>query len=160
MMRVLLVIGAVLLSAGAGVHLLRDSRAAVRGDEPVTTTLARYHAAAPGVVIVLQPRDCLGDGSVARGWNALSAASGLRVRGLVVGDGHLSPAQARAFARANLRMPVRSISTLDAGLLAAKLGHRATPFAVVVDARGRIAASFPAGRNVPHEQLLRLVRGS
>ena len=46
----------------------------------------------------------------------------------------------------------------DASLVAAKLGYRSTPFAVIVDAEGRVAASAPAGRNVPREVVAALVR--
>lgn len=108
-------------------------------------------------MIVFQPEDCLGDGSIVARWNTLSTAPGLRVRGLVVGRGGASPGQSELFRKAGLRLSLGSIPMSDASLVAGKLGVRGTPFAVVLDANGRVAASFPAGQNVPVEVLSRMV---
>jgi hypothetical protein len=155
-----LIAGAVLMSALASSALLRETRYVMRSDEPVAHTLGRYAADGPGVVIVFQPEDCLGDGGIVRRWNALATAPALHVSGLVVGGAGVSPAQAKVFAEFGLRMPVASISRLDAEILAGKLGYVSTPFAVVLDSSGRVAASFPAGQNVPPEVVSRLVSGT
>jgi hypothetical protein len=160
MIRRALIAGAVLLSLASGVYLLRDARAALRRDEPVASTLARYAADAPGVVIVFQPEDCLGDGTIVRRWNALAAAPGFRTTGLVIGKGGVSSAQKKVFTETGLKLTVAPISAVDAGVVAGKLGYTATPFAVVLDAGGRVAASFPAGQNIPPDMVATLVSGS
>lgn len=159
MTRLALVVGAVLLSVVAGLNLLKETRFARRMHEPVPQTLARYRAGAPGVVIIFQPEDCLGDGTIVRGWNALSATPALRLRGLVAGENGIAPAQKRVPAVTGLRMPLNSISAVDAALLAEKMGYTSTPFAVVLDSRGRVAGSFAASRDVPPHLLSSLVHG-
>lgn len=150
---------ALLLSALAAVHLVRDARAVSHNGESVAATLARYSANAPGVVIIFQPEDCLGSGDIVRRWNALASAPGLRVRGLVAGNG-LSSAQRKVIAETGLQMKVGAISPEDASLLGGKLGYTRTPFALLVDRQGRIAGSFPASQNVPREVLAAMVSGS
>lgn len=93
-------------------------------------------------------------------WNDLAVTPGLSVRGLVVGRGGVSRAQWDVFQQTGSRMPLGSISARDASLMAGRLGFRMTPFAVVLDVHGRVAASFPAGRNVPPEILSRMMAGS
>lgn len=159
MTRLAVSLAAVLLSAFAAVHLARDARLASDGDEPVAATLARYAADAPGVVIVFQPEDCLGNGDAVRRWNTLAGTPGLRVRGLVAGKA-TSSAQQKVFAETGLRMPLGAISQADASLVAGKLGYTRTPFALVLDSRGRISGSFPAGQNVPPDIVATLVAGS
>ncbi len=156
MTRVALVSGAVLLSLLAGLNLLKETRIAVGMHEPVPQTLARYGAGAPGVVIIFQPEDCLGDGTIVRRWNALSTAPALRVQGLVAGEKGTSK---RVLAATGLRMTLGSISALDAARLGEKLGYTSTPFAVILDSRGRVAGSFTASRNVPPHLLSSLVNG-
>lgn len=160
MIRWALIAGAVLMSALASSALLRETRFVMRSDEPVAHTLGRYTADGPGVVIVFQPEDCLGDGSIVRRWNALAAAPAIHVAGLVVGGGGVSAAQKKVIGESGLTMPVASISRLDAEILAGKLGYASTPFAVVLDRSGRVAASFPAGQNVPADVVARLVSGT
>lgn len=155
MIRRAVLVGAVLLSAAASVHLMGETRGALRAREPVAATLARAGARAPGVVIVLQPRDCLGDGTLVRQWNALAATPGLPVRGLVV-----SPARRDASVpQTGLTIPLSAVSPGDAALVGERLGFRATPFAVVLDRHGRVAAAFPAGRAVPPEVLASMLGG-
>lgn len=159
MTRLALSLAAVLLAALAAVQLVRDARLARRSSEPLAATLGRYAADAPGVVIVFQPQDCLGNGDVVRRWNALAGTPGLRVRGLVAGSA-ISSTQQKVFAETGLRMRLGAISHEDAGLVAGKLGYTRTPFALVLDSRGRVAGSFPAGENVPPEVVATLVSGS
>ncbi|HEU4883434.1 MAG TPA: hypothetical protein VFT45_14330 [Longimicrobium sp.] len=150
---------AVLLSAGAAVHLARDARVVRHNGEPVASTLARYSADGPGVVIIFQPEDCLGDGNMVRRWNTLASAPGLNVRGLVTG-GDLSSTQKTIFAQTGARMALGNISSADASLVGGKLGYTRTPFALVLDGRGRVAGSFPANQNIPPEVVTTLVSGS
>lgn len=140
-------------------HLVRDARLVSHNGEPMTETLARYVANEPGVVIVFQPEDCLRNGEMARRWNALAGTPGLRVKGLVTGES-ISPAQRKVFSESGLRIKLDAISPEDASVLGGKLGYTRTPFAIVLDGRGRIAASFPAGQNVPPEVVATLVSGS
>lgn len=156
MTRLAVGLAAVLLSALAAVHLVRDARLAAHSEEPVAATLARYAANAPGVVIVFQPADCLGNGDIVRRWNALAGTPGLRVTALVAGK-TISSAQQKVFADTGLRLKLGAISQEDASLVAGKLGYTRTPFALVLDARGRITGSFPAGQNVPPEVVAALV---
>lgn len=159
MTRLAVSLAAVLLSALAAVHLVRDARLAAHNKEPVAATLARHAVDAPGVVIVFQPEDCLGNGDIVRRWNALAGTPGLRVTGLVAGE-TISPAQQKVFADTGLRLKLRAIPHEAASLVAGKLGYTHTPFALVLDSRGRIAGSFPAGQNVPPEVAAALVSGS
>jgi hypothetical protein len=157
--RLVIPLMAVLLSAAATVHLARDARAVRHNGEPVVATLARYSANGPGVVIIFQPEDCLGDGNMVRRWNTLASAPGLRVQGLVTGGG-VSAVQKKMFAETGLRMKLGAISPEDASLVGGKLGYTRTPFALVLDGRGRVAGSFPASQNVPPEIVAALVSGS
>lgn len=159
MTRLAIPLVAVLLSGAAAVHLARDARQLKRGGEPVAATLARYSANVPGVVIIFQPEDCLGNGDLVRRWNALADAPGLRVRGLVAG-GAVSSAQQKMFAEQGLQIDIGAISPVDASILGAKLGYTRTPFALVLDGHGRIAGSFPAGQNVPPHVVTALLSGS
>jgi hypothetical protein len=143
--RIALMAGAVLLSLAVSLHLLRQTRYAARSHEPVAQTLARYAADAPGVVIVFQPKDCLGDGTIVHRWNSLSAAPGFNVRGLLVGEAEGSPAHARVRAITSVGISLGTISTMDAGLLAEKLGYASTPFAMVLVTAGW-RVRFPLAR--------------
>jgi hypothetical protein len=158
-MRLVASLAALLLSTFAAVHLVRDARAFRTNGEPVAATLARYAANAPGVVIIFQPEDCLGSGETVRRWNALAGVPGLSVRGLLAGDG-FSSAQRKVIAETGLRMKVGSISPEDASLLGGKLGYTRTPFALLLDRRGRITGSFPANQSVPADVIVGMVSGS
>jgi hypothetical protein len=153
-------VAAVLLAGAMAVSLFRDARTARHNGETIAETLTRYSAQASSVVIVFQPEDCLGNGDMVRRWNELALAPGLRVRGLVVGNGSLSPAQRKVFARTGLRLSVHAISSEDASRLGGMLGHTRTPFVLVLDGRGRLAGSFPASQNVPPDAVTMLVSGS
>ena len=147
MLRRLLVGAAFVLSLAAGAYLLQETRRVRRANDSIPRALERAGVAGPGVVIVFQPDDCLGEGAIVRRWNALAAESGLSVRGLVI-DG-ASPEQRTIFRDAGLRVTLGSIESSDAGGIGARLGYRRTPFAIVLDANGRVVASFPASQNVP-----------
>jgi hypothetical protein len=157
--RLAVTLAAALFAVLAAVNLVRDARLASHNAEPMAETLARYAANAPGVVIVFQPEDCLRNGEMTRRWNSLAGTPGLRVEGLVTGSG-ISPAQRKIFTETGLRMKLGTISSEDASLLGGKLGYTRTPFAIVLDGQGRIAASFPAGQNVPPEVVATLISGS
>lgn len=155
MRRFVLVSAAFALTGLAGARLVDDARAARRGALSVPRLIADAAPAGPRLVIVFQPEDCLGDGEVVRRWNALGAEPSFRATALVIGG--LDSRRRQALERAGLRLPLMSIPPLDAELIAGMLGHARTPFAVVLDARGRVAASYPATRTVPAEAIRRLI---
>lgn len=159
MTRRLLLVFAWAISAAAGVHLLRDTRAAARAREPLAQTLARHAPSGSDVIIVLQREDCMGNGAMVEQWNALAAAPEIRAAALVIGW-RPSPAQNEVLTRTGLKIPLGSIPALDAQLVAAALGYTRTPFAVVLDRHGRVAGTFPASQNVAPEVVARLAAGS
>jgi hypothetical protein len=158
-MRWAISLAGVLLAGLMAVHLVQDARLARRNGETVAQTLTRYAAQEPGVIIIFQPEDCLGSGDIVRRWNALAGAPALGVQGLVTGKS-ISAAQRSVFATTGLRMKLGAISPRDAAIVGAKLGYTRTPFALVLDGRGRIAGSFPATQNVPREVITQLISGS
>jgi hypothetical protein len=153
MIRSVLALAAFLLSATVGMHLYRDVEYLRAADRTVPALLAGGEgAAAPaGLLIVLQPEDCLRSGELVARWNALDAAGRFPVTAVVVGAGRAAPRHRELLRRQNLRLPLRAITARDAGIIADKLGHASTPFAVMIDRAGRVAGSFPASQNVPAE---------
>ncbi|HEX8693823.1 MAG TPA: hypothetical protein VF746_15480 [Longimicrobium sp.] len=160
MIRRLVLLCALGLVIAFSVRLYGDTRYALRAAEPVAATLGGEEPLSGAIVFVFQPEDCFGSGGLLQRWNALRQKTNVPVLGRVVGRGALSPRQQALFDSLRVEIPIRGIDPLDAGIVAEKLGYRSTPFAVVLDRRGRVAASFPAGQNVPPEILERFVRGS
>lgn len=160
MMRRLLVLGALVLAAILSVHLYRDTRYLLRARESIPTLLgAREPGRSAGVLIVLQPEDCLRSGELVKRWTALHGTGRVPMTALVVGSGTLSPAQRDVFQEHQVSLPLRRIHMVDAQILAEKLGYASTPFAVVIDRNARVVGSFPASQNVPIEVLEALVAG-
>jgi hypothetical protein len=153
MIRTVLAVIAFLLAAVTGVRLYRDVGYLRAADRAVPALLAAADggAAPAGVLIVLQPEDCLRSGELVARWNALYAARRFPVTAVVVGSGRVEPRQRELFRRQRLELPLRAITARDAGIIAEKLGHTSTPFAVMIDGAGRVAGSFPASQNVPAE---------
>ena len=156
MIRTLVVLCGFALAAAGSVRLRDETRYLLRADQPVAVLLESEGAA--GVVFVFQPEDCLSNGEMVQRWNQLRLAGAVPVKGLVAGAA-LSPRQRDLFARRDLQLPLGTITAQDAAIVAEKLGYRATPFAVVLDRHGRVAATFPAEQNVAPEIVQRLVRG-
>ena len=157
MIRAFVVICGFAVAAAATHRLYAETRYMQRAAQPISALLA--NRGAPGVVFVFQPEDCLGNGELIERWNRFHAAGGVPAKGLVVGTA-LSARQRDLFARGDLRLPLGTIDALDAAIVAEKLGYTATPFAVILDRRGRVAATFPASQNVAPEIVARLVRGN
>lgn len=153
--RLLLFIG-VVLSGAAAVQLADEVRYLVHGSKTVRTLLSGGNG--PAVVYIVQPEDCLGSGARVKHWTAAHEAGPVPVRIAVVGK-ELSPRQRDLLARNDVRLPVGSISFRDASIVAEKLGYSATPFAVLFDHRGRVAATWPAGRAIPPEMVRQVAAG-
>lgn len=160
MIRAALVLCAFLLVAATSLHLYRDTRSLLRTPESIPALLARQQAGEAGVVIVMQPEDCLGAGELVARWNDLHRAGRFPVTALVVGSGDLSPRQQAVFKQSGATFPLRPIMAQDAGRVAEKLGYASTPFAVVLDRHGRVAGSFPGLQNMPPEVLEQLISGT
>jgi hypothetical protein len=153
------VLCAFLLAGATSLHLYRDTRYLLRAPESIPALLARQHTGGAGVVIVMQPEDCLGSGDLVQRWNSLHRAGRFPVTGLVVGSGRLSSRQQALFTQNGATFPLRPIAAQDAGSMAEKLGYVSTPFAVVLDRHGRVAGSFPGLQNISPEVLERLITG-
>lgn len=149
MMRGALLLCALAMSAAGSLQLHNQVRYLLHGSRTVASLLDVQGAA---VVYVVQPEDCLGSGARLGVWTALHRSGVVPVRAAVVGGG-LSSRQLTLFAQNDVRIPLGSISPLDAAIVAEKLGYASTPFAVVLDRQGRVAASFPAEKNIPPEVL-------
>lgn len=147
MMRAILLVCVLVMSVAGSLQVNSQLRYLRHGSQTVASLLDVKGAA---VVYVVQPEDCLGSGARLGVWTALHRAGKVPVRAAVVGGG-LSSRQRDLFARYDVQIPLASISPLDAAILAEKLGYASTPFAVVLDRRGRVAASFPAQKNLPPE---------
>jgi hypothetical protein len=153
MIRPALALLALGLAGLTGVHLYRDVAYFRASERAIPALLASGDdAAAPaGLLIVLQPEDCLRSGDLVARWNALHGAGRFPVAAVVVGAGRVTSQDRELFRRQNLELPLRAITARDAGIIAEKLGHVSTPFAVMIDRAGRVAGSFPASQNVPAE---------
>jgi hypothetical protein len=160
MIRRLVLLCALGLIVAFSVRLYGDTRYALRAAEPVAATLGGEEPLTSAVVFVFQPEDCFGSGGLPQRWDALRKEMNVQVLGRIVGRGELSSRQRALFDSLRVEIPIRGIDPTDAGIVAERLGYRSTPFAVVLDRRGRVAASFPAGQNVPPELLERFARGS
>lgn len=160
MIRRLVLLCALALIVAFSVHLYGETRYALRAAEPVAATLGGGESLSGAVIFVFQPEDCFGSGGLLQRWKALRKEAEVPILGMVVGRGTLSPRQQALFDSLRVELPIRGIDPTDAAIVAEKLGYRSTPFAVVLDRRGRVAASFPAGQNVPPKILERFVRGS
>jgi hypothetical protein len=147
------------LSGALAFDAVADTRYALRAAQPVAATLGGGEPLAGVVVFVFQPEDCFGQGGLLERWDGLRKAGRLPVRGMVVGDGTLSQRQTELFRDLGVGIQLRGIDAMDAAMVAEKLGYRSTPFAVVLDARGRVAASYPAHQNVPPEVLRQFLAG-
>lgn len=156
MSRIVLVLCAVVLSGLTSLRLASETRYVLHARRPVAQLLLHDDANPAGVVYVFQPEDCLSSGALPARWNAARAAGTFPVHAVVVGSS-LSDRQKRIFRDLHIEVPTRGISKLDASIVAEKLGYRLTPFVVVLDARGRVAGSFPADQNVPLATLQHLV---
>jgi hypothetical protein len=160
MIRRALILAAFMLIAAMSTHLYSDTRYLLRAHASVPALLGvEDRAPATGVMIVMQPEDCLKSGEMVERWNTLHRTGRVAITALVVGSGRLSPAQRDVFEEHAVELPLRPIRLVDAQILAEKLGYVSTPFAVVLDKNGRVAGSFPASQNVPIEVLEALVAG-
>jgi hypothetical protein len=159
MIRGVLLIIAFLLTGTASLHLYRDTHYVLGARKSIPALLAHRDDGAAGVIMVMQPEDCLGSGELVARWNAIHNAAKFPVTALVIGTTHLSPRQQELFQQHHVSFPLRAIHARDAAAVAEKLGHTSTPFAVVLDREGRIAASFSATQNMPVEVLENLVAG-
>ena len=158
MIRRALLAAALLIAGVASLDLYRDARYLLRASRTIPALLAGIDAGrSPAVLIVMQPEDCLRSGELVARWNELHRAGTAPVTGLVVGSGSLTPRQRQAFEARGVAFPLRAIAAADAAILGEKLGYTSTPFAIVLDVHGRLAASFPASQNVPAEVVARLV---
>lgn len=159
MTRRILVLAALLLASGLSARLYGDTCYLLRARESVPALLGVEGGKGTGqVLIVLQPKDCLRSGELVERWKALHRHGTVPVTVLVVGSGALAREQRNAFAEHDASLPLRRLRMLDARIVAEKLGYASTPFAVVLDREGRVAASFPGMQNVPAEALEALVR--
>lgn len=154
MMRRIVLLAALVLAAGLSARLYGDSRSLMRARESVPVLLGlETNEGKAGVLIVLQPEDCLRSGELVERWSALYRSGRVSVTALVVGSGSLSRAQRDVFEAQRVALPLRPIRALDARIVAEKLGYASTPFAVVLDREGRVAGSFPGVQNVSLEAL-------
>lgn len=161
MIRSVLALAAFLLTGITGLHLYRDVGYLRASDRTIPALLAGGHGGAPaGLLIVLQPEDCLRSSDLVARWNALHRAARFPVTAAVVGSGRVDPLDREIFRRRNLELPLRAITARDAGIIAEKLGHTSTPFAVMIDRAGRVAGSFPASQNVPAEVVEQAITGA
>jgi hypothetical protein len=144
---------AIVLSIAAALRFYEGARYVVHGSREIRTLLGT--ARGPALVFVVQPEDCLGNGLRLASWTALHESGTVPVSAAVVGKG-LSRRQRDLFARHGVEIPLTSISLQDAAIVAEKLGYASTPFAVIFDRRGRVAAAFPAERNMPAEIVQRI----
>lgn len=162
MIRPALTLVALLLAGITGLHLYRDFGDVRAAERTIPALLAGGHgAAAPaGLLIVLQPEDCLRSGDLVARWNALQHAGRFPVAAVVVGDRRVAAGHRELFRQHGLELPLRAITVRDAGIIAEKLGYDSTPFAVMIDRAGRVAGSFPASQNVPAEIVERAITGS
>ncbi|HEY0020064.1 MAG TPA: hypothetical protein VGC13_27430 [Longimicrobium sp.] len=156
MIRAVLLLAAFVIVGRSSVALYADTRALLRPSRSVPELLGRGKSAG-GVVIVLQVEDCRGSGSIVSGWNALHSAGRFPVRGLVVGTGEMSAPERAILKGDGVRFPLGRIAAADARSVARTLGFRSTPFAIVLDRRGRVAGAFPTGQGVSAEALARLM---
>lgn len=155
--------GVALLLAGiTGLHLYRDLGYVLAAQRSVPALLGDGAGAPPpaGMIIVLQPEDCLRSGELVARWNALHRAGRFPVTAAVVGPKGASKRHRELLRQQDLGLPLRAITTRNAGIVAEKLGYTSTPFAVVIDHGGRVAGSFPAAQNVPVEVVERVIGGS
>jgi hypothetical protein len=157
--RLLLAAVAVAVAGVVSMQLGAETRDRLLGTRLTADLLDSEGIDAAGIVFVFQQEDCFGEGDLLQGWNDLHAEARFGVRGLIVGDGTLSPVQEQLFRERRIEMPVAGISRQAAAVVAARLGYTLTPFAVVLSPDGGIVASFPAGRNVPVEVLESLISG-
>jgi hypothetical protein len=154
MIRLLLLLAALAVVGQSSVALYGDTRALVSSSRSIPELLGRK--ASGGVVLVLQVDDCRRSGKLVSTWNTLNSAGRFPVTGMVVGSGRLSERERAIFRRDGVRFPLRGLAAADAEAIAQKLGFRSTPFAIVLDHRGRVATAFPASMNVPVDALARL----
>lgn len=150
---------ALLLAGITGLHLYRDLGYVLAAERSVPVLLGDGAGAPPtaGMLIVVQPEDCLRSGELVARWNDLHRAGRFPVTALVVGPGSVSKQHRELLRQQNLGLPLQAITTRNAGIVAEKLGYTSTPFAVVIDRAGRVAGSFPASRNVPVEVLAQII---
>ena len=152
--------GAALLLAGiTGLQLYRDLAYVLAAERSVPALLGHGGGAPPpaGMLIVLQPEDCLRSGELVARWNALHRAGRFPVTAVVVGPGSVSKQHRELLRQQNLGLPLRPITTRNAEIVAEKLGYTSTPFAVMIDRGGHIAGSFPASENVPVEVVAQMI---
>jgi hypothetical protein len=156
MIRAILLVVAFLLVGRSSVGLYADTRALLRSSRSVPELLGGRESSG-SVVVVLQMEDCRRSETIVSGWNALHSARRFPITGLVVGAGELSARERAILTRDGVRFPLRGIAAADARSIAQSLGFRSTPFAIVIDRRGRVAGAFPGGQSVPAEALVRLM---
>lgn len=156
MIRAILLLAAFVLVGQSSVALYGDTRALLRSSRSIPELLG-WEERPGGVVVVLQAADCRRSGTMVSGWNALHSAGLFPVTGVVVSAGRLSAREQAIFKRDGVRFPLQAIAAADARVIAQKLGFRSTPFAIVIDHRGRVAGAYPDGKNVPADALLRMI---
>jgi hypothetical protein len=146
-----LVLLALLLAGITGLRLYRDLAYVVAADRSGPALLAGDAGAAPpaGMLIILQPEDCLRSGELVARWNAFHRGRRFPVTALIVGSDRDLRRQRELLRQRNLTLPLRAITQREAGIVAEKLGYTSTPFAVMIDRAGRVAGSFPASQNLP-----------
>lgn len=162
MIRSTLVLLALLLATVTGLRLYGDVAYVMAENRSIPALLAGDGGTAPpaGMLIILQPEDCLRSGELVARWNALWRARRFPVTALVVGAGRVSAHQRELLRGQKLELPLRAITARDAGVVAEKLGYTSTPFAVMIDRGGRVAGSFPASQNLPVDMVENVIRGS
>jgi hypothetical protein len=156
MIRKCLLAVAFLVAGLSSIARYGDTRALLRGSRTIPELL-NAAGVSRGVVIVLQKEDCRRSEPLVSGWNALHADGRFPVTGLVVGTGRLSARGRSIVAHDGVRIPLQGIVTTDAELIAHELGFRSTPFAIVLDHRGRVAGAFAGTPNVPPDVLAHLM---
>jgi hypothetical protein len=148
-----LVLGLVAL---AGFRLQEETRYRLVSTRTVGELLAVDGGPSASLVLVFQPEDCLGEGTLVTEWNRAYRSARLPVRGVVVGTGAPSARQGALFRELRLEMPLAPITRRHASTVAERLGYTSTPFAILLDAEGRVAAAFPASGPIPPPLLERV----
>lgn len=155
MIRKLILGCALLLTAIMGYGLVSDA-AYVIGARKSTAELLGAEGGQGAVVMVFNRRDCSASGDLLARWDRRFRAAAYRVDALMVEE--VTPFRRDSGTDMEaLSLPVRSLRHRDAAIVAERLGYRSTPFAVVLDAHGRVVASFPAGQEVPDDIIIGMI---
>lgn len=147
MIRRSLWIGSAILAASVWPGVISDVYSGLLYRRTVAELLAVQsdsHDTLPTVVVVFQPADCLKSERMLASWRVVSSSGKAQVVGRVVGGWNGSDQLARLLSAKGLNLAVTSMSRRGASLAAARLGYSATPFAVLLDQKGRVVSSGSA----------------